>query len=75
MTTTELLPPPERTVARMLARQAAVFGARPALAMGAQGWSHAQVQEMAARRASALRMSARKISRHIGQTAAEEASH
>ena len=54
MTMTELLAPPERTVARMLARQAAVFGARPALAMGAQGWSHAQVQEMAARRASAL---------------------
>jgi len=55
MTTHEGLPPEARTVPRMLARQAALFGGRPALRLGAARWTHADAAPIAARRAGALR--------------------
>ncbi|MFV0284327.1 MAG: ATP-dependent acyl-CoA ligase [Castellaniella sp.] len=55
MTMHEGLPPEQRTVPRMLARQAALFGERPALRLGEVRWTHADVAPIAARRAGALR--------------------
>ena len=54
MTTNELMPPPQRTVPHMLARQAVCFADRQALVIGPQSWNHAQVQQLAACRASVL---------------------
>ena len=60
MTMIEQFPPAERTVPRMLAQQQARFGARQALVIGDQSWSHAQVQQMAACRASVLQTVAQR---------------
>ena len=55
MTMHEGLPPAQRTVPRMLLRQAALFAGRPALKLGAARWTHADAAPIAARRAGALR--------------------
>ena len=65
MTMIEQFPPAERTVPRMLAQQQARFGARQALVIGDQSWSHAQVQQMAACRASVLQTVAQRIQQSI----------
>lgn len=54
MTTTEMLPPPQRTLPAMLRRQAEAFGDRPLLAMGETCWTHRDAARLAAGRAGAL---------------------
>ncbi|MHA3904683.1 ATP-dependent acyl-CoA ligase [Castellaniella sp. WN] len=55
MTMHDELPPGQRTVPRMLLRQAELFGGRPALRLGAARWTHADAAPIATRRAGALR--------------------
>jgi len=57
MTTTEPAPfaPAERTLPRMLQRQAERHGARPLLRLGEAAWTHADVPRIAAARGGALR--------------------
>ena len=55
MKTEDLLPPRERTLPAMLARQARLFGDRPFLEMPGARWSHRDAAKVAARRGAALR--------------------
>lgn len=55
MKTEALLPPRERTLPAMLARQARLFGDRPFLEMPGAQWSHRDAAQVAARRGAALR--------------------
>jgi crotonobetaine/carnitine-CoA ligase len=55
MKTESLLPPRERTLPAMLARQARLFGDRPFLEMPGAQWSHWDAPEVAARRGATLR--------------------
>ena len=48
------LPPDERTLPRMLRRQAALYGDRRLVEIGGQAWSFAETLEMAARFGGAL---------------------
>ncbi|GAA4350060.1 ATP-dependent acyl-CoA ligase [Variovorax defluvii] len=48
------LPPAQRTLPAMLARQAERFGTRPLLRMAGRSWTHADAQHAAAGRAAAL---------------------
>jgi carnitine-CoA ligase len=55
MKTEALLPPRERTLPAMLARQARLFGDRTFLEMQGAQWSHRDAAQVAARRGAALR--------------------
>jgi crotonobetaine/carnitine-CoA ligase len=55
MKTEWLVPPAERTLPKMLARQARRFGDRACVAMPGAEWRHAELAGVAARRGAALR--------------------
>ncbi len=50
----DLLPPSQRTLPGILARQTRQFGARPLLSVGSQTWTHGDAALLAAGRAAAL---------------------
>lgn len=54
MKTEDLLPPGERTLPRMLQRQARLFGARMGVQLPGASWPHDELAHVAARRGAAL---------------------